>query len=315
MDKDDNHNQFTRPLLHAIQEASPDGILVVDRHSQVISYNQRFLEVWQIEQKSRPDDQTAYPHLPEEPLLDSALRKLKDPDAFLQRIQELYDNPELHDHTEIELTDGRTLDRHSTGLFDDQNNYLGRVWFFRDITRQKLNEALLQDLAWRDQLTGVMARGYFLERAEEELQRTQRYGHTPALIMLDVDHFKQVNDRYGHYAGDRVLVMLCRRWLDTLRNNDLLGRIGGEEFTILLPQSDLQTALQTAERVRSITENQSVHSDGIDINCTVSCGVTMLDNNQNDSINDALKRADNALYSAKKLGRNRVEQFRKVTDN
>jgi diguanylate cyclase (GGDEF)-like protein len=312
MDKDDNHNQFTRPLLHAIQEASPDGILVVDRHSQVISYNQRFLEVWQIEEKYRPSEQVVRQHLPEEPLLDVALRKLKDPDAFLQRIQELYDNPELHDHTEIELTDGRTLDRHSTGLFDDQNNYLGRVWFFRDITRQKLNESLLQDLAWRDPLTGIMTRGYFLERAEKELLRTQRYGHTLAVIMLDVDHFKQVNDRYGHGASDQVLKTLCQRWLDTLRNSDLLGRIGGEEFAILLPQNDLEAALQSAERIRSITASQPVHSDGIDINCTVSCGVTLLDNNQNDSIQDALKRADNALYNAKKRGRNRVEHFRGV---
>lgn len=309
MDAKDSRNQFSRSLLRAIQEASPDGILVVDQHSEVISYNQRFLEVWQIEEQCRPDEQSMYKNLSEEPLLDSALRKLKNPDAFLQRIQELYDNPTLHDHAEIELNDGRTLDRHSTGLFDDQNNYLGRVWFFRDITRQKLNEALLQDLAWRDPLTGTMTRGYFLERAEEELQRAERYGHTLAVIMLDVDHFKEVNDRYGHYAGDRVLVILCQRWLEAIRNNDLLGRIGGEEFTILLPQSDLQTALQTAERVRSITASQPVHSDGIDINCTVSCGVTMLDNNQNDSVKDALKRADNALYSAKKLGRNRVEQF------
>jgi len=312
MDKDDNHNQFTRPLLHAIQEASPDGILVVDRHSQVISYNQRFLEVWQIEEKYRPSEQVMRQYVPEEPLLDAALRKLKDPDAFLQRIQELYDNPELHDHTEIELTDGRTLDRHSTGLFDEQNNYLGRVWFFRDITRQKQNEALLQDLAWRDPLTGIMTRGYFLERAEGELQRIQRYGHTLAVIMLDVDHFKQVNDRYGHGAGDQVLKTLCQRWLDTLRNSDLLGRIGGEEFAILLPQNDLQAALQTAERIRSITASQPVHSDGVDINCTVSCGVTLLDNHQNDSVQGALKRADNALYNAKKRGRNRVEHFREV---
>ncbi len=247
--------------------------------------------------------------LPENSLLDFALAQLKHPDAFLQRIQELYDNPAMHEHTEIELNDGRTLERYSAGLHDDQGNYLGRVWFFRDISQQKRNEALLQDLAWRDPLTRTMTRGHFLERAEEELQRAQRYGHKLAIIMLDLDHFKDINDRYGHSAGDCVLKVICQRWLETLRNNDLLGRIGGEEFAVLLPESDLETALLTAERVRSVTQSQPIKSDGLDINCTVSCGVAMVNNNQDHSIKEALKHADDALYRAKQLGRNRVEYF------
>lgn len=309
MDTDYQQNQFNHSLLRAIHEASPDGILVVDQHSQIISFNQRFLDIWQIEDNCRPDEQAVLHDLPEESLLDTALRQVKHPDAFLQRIQELYDNRAMHEHTEIELIDGRALERYSAGLHDDQGNYLGRVWFFRDITQQKHNEALLRDLAWFDPLTSCMTRGHFLERAEEELLRAQRYGHQLAIIMLDLDHFKHINDRYGHSAGDRVLNTLCQRWLETLRNSDLLGRIGGEEFAALLPESDLQTALLTAERIRAITQSQPVKSDGIDINCTVSCGVAMVDNKQDHSIKLALKHADNALYSAKELGRNRVEYF------
>lgn len=309
MDTDYQKNQFNHSLLRAIQEASPDGILVVDQNSQIISFNQRFLDIWQIEDEARPDEQEAHQNLPEDSLLDCALRQLKHPDAFLQRIQELYDNPAVHEHTEIELIDGRTLERYSAGLHDDQGNYLGRVWYFRDITQQKRNEALLRDLAWYDPLTASMTRGHFLELADEELQRAQRYGHNLAIIMLDLDHFKHINDHYGHSAGDLVLKTLCQRWLETLRNSDLLGRIGGEEFAILLPESDMQTALLTAERIRAITQSQTVKSDNIDINCTVSCGVAMVDSEQDHSIKLALKHADNALYSAKELGRNRVEYF------
>lgn len=309
MDTDYQQDQFNHSLLRAIHEASPDGILVVDQNSQIISFNQRFLDIWRIEDDCRPDDQALHHNLPEDSLLDTALRKIKHPDAFLQRIHELYDNPAVHEHTEIELIDGRTLERYSAGLHGDQGNYLGRVWFFRDITQQKRNEALLQELAWRDPLTETMTRGHFLELAEEELLRAQRYGHQPAIIMLDLDHFKLINDRYGHSAGDRVLSTICQRWLETLRNSDLLGRIGGEEFAALLPESDLQTALLTAERIRAITQSQPVKSDGIDINCTVSCGVAMIDNKQGHSIKLALKHADNALYNAKELGRNRVEYF------
>lgn len=309
MTTDYQQNQFNHSLLRAIQEASPDGILVVDQHSHIISFNQRFLDIWQIDEECRPDEQAVFDKLPENSLLDFALAQLKHPDAFLQRIQELYDNPAMHEHTEIELIDGRTLERHSAGLHDDQGNYLGRVWFFRDITQQKRNEALLRDLAWYDPLTASMTRGHFLERAEEELQRARRYGYSLAIIMLDLDHFKHINDRYGHSAGDRVLKTLCQRWLETLRNSDLLGRIGGEEFAVLLPESDLQTALLTAERIRSVTQSQPVISDATDINCTVSCGVAMIDNTQNDGIKVALKHADNALYSAKELGRNRIEYF------
>lgn len=309
MDTDYQQNQFTNSLLRAIHEASPDGILVVDQYSHIISFNQRFLDIWQIDEKYRPDEQAIYQNLPENSLLDSALSKVKHPDEFLQRIDELYDNPGMHEHTEIELKDGRTLERYSVGLHDEQNNYLGRVWFFRDITRQKLDEALLQNLAWSDPLTETLTRGHFLERTEEELQRAQRYGYKLAIIMLDLDHFKNINDSYGHAAGDRVLKNLCQRWFETIRSNDLLGRIGGEEFAVLLPQSDLQTALLTAERIRAITESQPVHSDGTDINCTVSCGVAIVENEQDHSIKIALKHADDALYSAKKLGRNRVEHF------
>ncbi|MDQ2077634.1 sensor domain-containing diguanylate cyclase [Marinimicrobium sp. ABcell2] len=298
--------EFDRSLLRAIQEASPDGILVVDEQGVVVSYNQRFIETWKISidhlDYHSSDDGT----VPEDRLMHAALAQLKDPDAFIKRVMELYATPSARDHCELELKDGRVLERHSVGLHNDLNRYLGRVWFFRDITERKRVEAALRELAWRDQLTGEMSRGHFLSCASDELARAKRYRHPLAILMIDLDHFKSINDRYGHAAGDVVLVTVCQRWRDVLREGDLLGRIGGEEFAILLPNSDREATQKVAERLRACVAEPSIQVFDDEIACTVSGGIAMVDVDQG-SIDNALSRADDALYRAKHKGRNRME--------
>lgn len=235
----------------------------------------------------------------------AALALLKEPEAFLQRVQELYLNPEEDDHCELELRDGRFLERHSAGLHNDKQHYFGRVWFFRDITERKRNEAALRDLAWRDPLTGEMNRGHFFARAAEELVRARRQRHPLAMLMLDLDCFKEINDNLGHAAGDAVLETVCKRWRAILRNVDLLGRIGGEEFAILLPGSELADAQLVAERLRASVADEPVSMGGEEVYCTVSGGLAMVEDRDH-SVQDALRRADRALYQAKNQGRNRM---------
>ncbi len=299
--------QFEHSLLKAINQASPDGILVVDAEGRIISANRRFIEIWGLEGELRAEVEAMAPHtgINDERVLEFALQKLKDPQGFLRRVEELYENPALDDYTEIELLNGIVLERHSVGLFDESNGYLGRVWFFRDISRQKNSEAQLRFLAWHDPLTLLMNRAHFMHRANEELARARRYQRPLALLLLDLDHFKRVNDDYGHLAGDEVLASVSKRWQSELRNIDLIGRIGGEEFVVLLPENDLAAARIVAERLLQAVSGRNFYSEGRAISCTVSCGIAIL--GQETHLDELLRRADQALYRAKDKGRNRVE--------
>jgi diguanylate cyclase (GGDEF)-like protein len=161
-------------------------------------------------------------------------------------------------------------------------------------------------MATTDGLTGLTNRARFLEIAAQELERSKRYNHPLSLTMLDADKFKNVNDTYGHDAGDAVLVNIAETAKRTLRETDTLARIGGEEFVVLMPETEEGMAMQVAERLREAIENQEVVSaDGRIIRYTVSAGVTAM-RTDDASIGSILKRADNALYTAKSAGRNRV---------
>lgn len=178
----------------------------------------------------------------------------------------------------------------------------------RDITKRKLLESELVRHAHIDVLTGLNNRRYFFELAEQELARTKRHGTQLALLMLDVDNFKSVNDTYGHHVGDTVLQKLSEICLQTLRNIDKVGRIGGEEFAILLPETNSAQGLEVAERLRLAIAGAAVPLEqGGFVHFTVSVG-TAIHIATDVTIDDMLKRADAALYAAKDMGRNRVCQ-------
>jgi diguanylate cyclase (GGDEF)-like protein/PAS domain S-box-containing protein len=169
---------------------------------------------------------------------------------------------------------------------------------------QALDE--LERRAHTDSLTGLANRGRFFELAEIELARTLRYGNPYAVLLLDVDHFKAINDKHGHRAGDLVLQALANIMGRTLREVDIIGRIGGEEFAVLLPETAGETAPEVAERLRKvIAESEIAIGNQVSLHITVSIGVAMpiYHSHQIDSI---LREADSALYKAKRTGRNQV---------
>jgi diguanylate cyclase (GGDEF)-like protein len=166
--------------------------------------------------------------------------------------------------------------------------------------------AELERRAYSDYLTGLPNRRYFIEEAEVELSRFHRYGGQLSLIMFDIDRFKQVNDAYGHSIGDRVLQKIADICRSSLRDIDIIGRIGGEEFAILLPQTGAEDAKKAAERLRiAISQAQVAVSDGMLPSFTASFGVSIAEG-KDISIDQLLNQADNALYEAKESGRNRV---------
>jgi diguanylate cyclase (GGDEF)-like protein/PAS domain S-box-containing protein len=164
----------------------------------------------------------------------------------------------------------------------------------------------LERRAYTDYLTGLANRRHFLEQAENELTRTVRYGRELSILMLDVDRFKQVNDTYGHKVGDLVLKKLSELCRATLRDVDIVGRIGGEEFAVLLPETGSEQAVQAAERLRAAIAAAHVSlGSGLPLRFTASFGVTTL-REKEANIDMLLNQADQALYRAKNEGRNRV---------
>jgi diguanylate cyclase (GGDEF)-like protein len=166
--------------------------------------------------------------------------------------------------------------------------------------------ALQEKLANTDALTGTLSRRHFLELAERELARAGRTRESVAVIALDLDHFKVINDTYGHAGGDNVLRWFSRTCESQLRAIDLFGRIGGEEFAILLPNSDEASALRVAERLRSAIESLPVAiGDGRFHATTVSIGLAT-SSRDGETLDSLLAAADGALYDAKRAGRNRI---------
>jgi diguanylate cyclase (GGDEF)-like protein len=164
----------------------------------------------------------------------------------------------------------------------------------------------VQQLAVTDPLTGLYNRRGFFELGEREVARAHRYGRPLAAIMMDIDLFKQVNDSYGHSIGDQVLRNVANLSVNNLRKIDILGRYGGDEFAVLLPESDLDAALKVAERIRKSQENFLMPIGHHLVRVTVSLGIAN-GTRAVGNLESILKRADMAMYSAKQTGRNRVE--------
>jgi diguanylate cyclase (GGDEF)-like protein len=161
-------------------------------------------------------------------------------------------------------------------------------------------------LARTDGLTGIANRRHLFELGAQEMSRARRFGHPLCALMLDIDHFKQVNDIHGHVAGDRILKIVARCFLALVRDIDVVARYGGEEFVILLVETDLTGARILAERLREQVAKTVAVTDQGPLTVTISLGVACAQL-ERDDFAALLVRADSALYSAKQAGRNRVE--------
>ena len=180
------------------------------------------------------------------------------------------------------------------------------IGFSTDVTELYALKEEFKKQANTDSLTELYNRRYFTDHSEREFYRAKRHLRIVSLISIDIDHFKNINDCYGHPAGDKVLMSVAKCLLPCIRQEDILARIGGEEFSILLPETTLQSAKVVAERIRLNQSNLSITGEWKgEITLTVSIGVTCI-KFEDDTFDDFFRRGDKALYQAKALGRNQV---------
>ena len=190
-----------------------------------------------------------------------------------------------------------------------------RMEIATDITDRKLAEEQLkaakqhaEKLANKDDLTGLNNRRAFFELGHRSFQQAKRYKHPISIIMMDIDHFKQINDNYGHSTGDKVLQALSEPLQTLVRETDIIGRMGGEEFAFILPETELDEAANLAERLRAGIEKIIVTYNELSISITASLGVVTY-SDEDDNLESLITKADDALYVAKKKGRNQIRKY------
>lgn len=191
-------------------------------------------------------------------------------------------------------------------IFETNGTRAGEAIVLFDITKRKEAEMQLAHIARTDQLTGITNRRHFMELADTELIRAKRYERPLAVMLLDVDHFKVINDNYGHQAGDRVLQVVAARCKEALRSIDIFGRYGGEEFGGVLVESTEEEALEIAERVRALVASTPVQVEAASIEVSVSVGLAYHHPGDSQMLPELIRQADEALYLSKAGGRNMV---------
>jgi diguanylate cyclase (GGDEF)-like protein len=292
-------------LQRATIESTTDGILVVDSRGRWESFNRKFLRMWKIPAEiteSRDDDAA----------LESVLGQLQDPAAFLAKVREVYEEPDSESYDVLTFKDGRVFERFSQPQRID-GRVLGRVWSFRDITERHRFEERLQHLAEHDPLTDLCNRRRFEEELISEIARNERYGGGGALLLLDLDDFKGVNDTHGHLWGDEVLRGTARLLGSRLRSTDVLSRIGGDEFAVLLPEADEVRAVRLAEELLHVLREHEFETGSGPLRVTSSVGVVGLAG-LSEAGSEPIAAADTAMYRAKREGRDRLVVFEPAQD-
>ncbi len=286
--------------LTATLDSTADGILVVDTAGKITDFNRRFTEIWGLPHNAvaRQDDLAT---------LAFALDQLTDPGAFAARLNELDLQPDSESFDLIEFKDGRVVERYSRPQRVD-GEVVGRVYSFRDVTDRKLLEDELSYWAFHDSLTRLANKTLFQDRLDHALARSARAGTHLAVLFIDLDDFKTVNDTLGHGEGDQLLKRVAKIILDTLRTSDTAARLGGDEFAILIedvrsPEAVTDLALRVLDSLRP-----PVRLGTKSVSAASSIGIAFEE--EGITSEQLLRNADIAMYQAKKLGKDRFEVYR-----
>jgi len=279
--------------LRATLESTADGILVTDPAGHVNCCNERFAALWGItgELLARRDDQA---------LRDRMLRSVEDPTAYTERLAAIESDATLHASDIFKLKSGKVLER-VTRPQSSRGRPIGRVFSFRDITESLEACQRIEQLSHTDALTGLANRRQLRTRFDIALAMAQRENAPFAVLFLDLDRFKHINDSLGHEFGDRVLIEVSQRVQTCLRQVDTLARLGGDEFVMLAHQVDAAGAEITARRVLEAMSGPFV-LDGLSFTVTCSIGISLYPSNGS-NMDELLRHADKAMYSVKNGGR------------
>jgi diguanylate cyclase (GGDEF)-like protein/PAS domain S-box-containing protein len=272
----------------AMVDKMPTGMLVLDEKSRIADINpaaMKLLDIKDIQLAGRPIESVFYKNFP---LLSILCQKTESQSEIL-----------------IDGKNRRILDVRISILTGKYQNIQGKLVILQDITERKKMEDELVRLATVDSLTGAKSRRYFMDKMASEFIKSKRYNRPLSFAIMDIDHFKKINDSHGHRVGDDVLREIVKKCHKAIREVDNFGRLGGEEFGFLFPETDAAGAEVVCERLRRDISSSSFIIDKKEIHCTISIGVSAI-NDADKTIDDLINHSDKALYDAKQKGRNRI---------
>jgi diguanylate cyclase (GGDEF)-like protein len=270
-----------------VLNALEDGVIVLDLRNRLVEYNKAAITNYFENKEHYPGKK-----------LDQLNKSLSDKLSSIQNNSEFVYPNKKGDVTIVKVT--RTDIKHR--LYGT----MGSLFILRDITELRSYVKKLENLASIDTLTGLPNRRHFINVAAEELKQSEENNDTFSLIILDIDHFKSVNDTYGHSAGDEGLRTISRLIKENMRSDSIYGRYGGEEFVIILPHTSMEQARVVMDRLRLVIEQSSFEFEGNTINITASFGISSFQANLDMTLENCFKQADRAMYKAKSDGRNRI---------
>lgn len=282
-----------------VQSVTAYGIYLIDRRGVIQSWNSGAERITGYSRQ----DMIGQPY---EALFPDELKREGAPTRLLEFVRS---NRHCKEEQRRRLRNGSEFMAHAAldSVRASSGELVGFVEVIQDVTESKQREERLYQRATRDPMTGIANRGHFYEMGAQEIERARRFSEPLSLVLLDIDRFKGINDKYGHEIGDRVIVALTKTCSAHLRSIDLLGRVGGEEFAILMPRANKEPATEMAQRLRLLVSEQRVPvNGGREISFTVSLGLSSLRHTTRD-IAELMRNADSALYRAKREGRNRLE--------
>jgi diguanylate cyclase (GGDEF)-like protein len=275
------------------------GIILLDKELRPQFVNRAFMQMWHL------TDDIAVAKLDFEGLMQLVVSKQSRPmpaikfNEFIKKRTMLI-RAGVEDPRDLRVDDGKVIRVKCKPLPDG-----GRMLVYTDVTDLVQQADKLKELATVDGMTGLFNRRHFFSLAEMEWSRYQRHWRPLSVLMIDIDEFKSINDRFGHDVGDHVIVQIADLCRQEKRKSDVVARFGGEEFLLLLPETGLDEAQRTAERLRRLVETRDLSFASRAVNATISIGVAEA-NPYMEAIFDLIKLADQALYAAKHAGRNRV---------
>ena len=297
-------SQQEKARITSLLAAMNIGILFEDVENRVIYFNPTFRRIWLIPETIELTGQQT------QDALKYSANVLSRPDHFSRHILQIIGTHEVSETFEIVMADGRVVTQLSYPVYDQDGRFIGRLWVYEDVTRERQTAEQLIYLAERDSLTGLYNRHRFQEELSRVLADIERRKTHGALLFFDLDEFKYINDTFGHRAGDAMLIRVAGEISALIRRNEIISRIGGDEFAILMPDATEREATQLAERIIRATAQIPFRFEGQNLRLTTSLGIALYPEHGNNT-EELVAHADTAMYLAKEAGKNawRVYQY------
>ena len=296
-----NKIKLDKAFLEILFDAIPSPIFYKDNKGIYINCNDAFSQKILGIKKADIEGKSLYDFPELIPIEHAKIYEKKDSELLASKQDQFYS-------TNVKCSDGeiKHFNFYKAIFKSDENEALGIIGIMMDITEQKEKEKELKKLAFNDPLTNLFNRRHFIESSKNIIALSKRESNEVSILILDIDDFKLINDRHGHENGDNVIIFITKKLKEICRESDLIARWGGEEFVILLPNTNQKGALKVASQIKEVISSHPISmAHGSSIKTTVSIGVSQIQNEDN-NFEPALQKADQALYKAKKGGKNKI---------